>query len=121
MGHETDVTLVDFTGDCRVATPTAAAERVMPPLADLEQSVVAVARRLQGALALRAGAAPSSHIGYLYPAGGQAGSTVEVVVGGRALWGINSAYAGKIALRADLAARQSPGVGGDVDTAGDFI
>lgn len=54
VGHETDVTLVDFTSDCRVATPTAAAERVMPMLAELGQSVLAVARRLQGALAVRA-------------------------------------------------------------------
>ena len=43
---------------------------------------------------LLAGAAAASggpHIGYLYPAGGRAGTTVEVLVGGRALGRINHA------------------------------
>jgi len=39
-----------------------------------------------GAVALHA-----MHIGYLYPAGGQAGKTVEVLVGGRALWSVTDA------------------------------
>ena len=33
--------------------------------------------------------ARAMHIGYLYPAGGKAGTTVEILVGGRALWGVS--------------------------------
>lgn len=33
----------------------------------------------------------AAHIGFLYPAGGQAGKTVEILVGGSSLWGISSA------------------------------
>ena len=40
------------------------------------------------ALCLGAAALDGMHIGYLYPAGGRAGTTVEVLVGGRALWGV---------------------------------
>ena len=43
------------------------------------------------ALCFGAAALDAMHIGYLYPAGGQAGTTVEVLVGGRALWGANGA------------------------------
>ena len=39
------------------------------------------------ALCCGATALHGMHIGYLYPAGGKAGTTVEVLVGGRALWG----------------------------------
>ena len=39
------------------------------------------------ALCLAATALDAMHIGYLYPAGGRAGTTVEILVGGRALWG----------------------------------
>ena len=44
------------------------------------------------AVSLLAGATVfAAHIGYLYPAGGRAGSTVEVLVGGSGLGNINSA------------------------------
>ena len=51
------------------------------------------AKRWLTALLLAVGAAAfgGPHIGYLYPAGGRAGATVEVLVGGRALWSINQA------------------------------
>lgn len=42
------------------------------------------------ALCLGAAALHGMHIGYLYPAGGRAGTTVEILVGGRALWGAST-------------------------------
>ena len=43
------------------------------------------------ALCFGAAALDGMHIGYLYPAGGKAGTTVEVLVGGRALWRVTGA------------------------------
>ncbi len=51
VGHETDTTLVDFAGDHRAPTPTAAAERAVPVLADLRATVGALAVRLDRAAA----------------------------------------------------------------------
>ena len=51
VGHETDTTLVDYTSDRRAATPTAAAELVLPALADLQQTLLAAGRRLRAPLA----------------------------------------------------------------------
>lgn len=45
--------------------------------------------KMLSAVALCCGAVAldAMHIGYLYPAGGKTGTTVEILVGGRALWG----------------------------------
>jgi exodeoxyribonuclease VII large subunit len=46
IGHETDVTIVDFVADVRAATPSAAAELVSPDREELEVQVDAGARTL---------------------------------------------------------------------------
>ncbi|MGJ4941707.1 exodeoxyribonuclease VII large subunit [Bradyrhizobium sp. HKCCYLS1011] len=45
VGHETDVTLIDFASDKRAPTPTAAAEMAVPVRSDLIQEIESLARR----------------------------------------------------------------------------
>ena len=54
VGHETDISLCDLVADWRAATPSAAAERAVPDLAALRNSVAQRASRLRTALRRRA-------------------------------------------------------------------
>lgn len=47
VGHEIDVTIADFVADQRAATPTAAAEMVLPIRRELTDRVAVLARRLR--------------------------------------------------------------------------
>ncbi len=47
VGHEIDVTIADFVADQRAATPTAAAEMILPRRRELEERVALWSRRLR--------------------------------------------------------------------------
>ncbi|MFT0859574.1 exodeoxyribonuclease VII large subunit [Ancylobacter sp. G4_0304] len=51
VGHETDVTLIDFAADVRAPTPTAAAEMAVPVRGELIAEVQGLGARLGGAMA----------------------------------------------------------------------
>ena len=46
IGHETDITLIDYVSDLRTSTPTAAAEKAVPILIELEQTLSNTTQRL---------------------------------------------------------------------------
>lgn len=50
VGHETDVTLIDFAADVRAPTPTAAAEMAVPVRGELIAGIESLKARLTGAL-----------------------------------------------------------------------
>jgi len=54
VGHEIDFTISDFVADLRAPTPSAAAELVVRPRADLEEHVRGLSRRLNQSLERRA-------------------------------------------------------------------
>lgn len=64
VGHEVDFTIADYVADLRAATPTAAAELVVPQLTDLVAGLDAEAHRLSRA-ALRAVESADSRLSVL--------------------------------------------------------
>ena len=50
IGHETDTTIIDYVSDLRVSTPTAAAEKAVPMLTELVQSVDVISQRLENCI-----------------------------------------------------------------------
>lgn len=53
VGHEVDFSIADFVADVRAATPTAAAELVVPVLSDIVAGMDGVARRMQRGMRTR--------------------------------------------------------------------
>jgi exodeoxyribonuclease VII large subunit len=59
VGHEIDVTIADLVADFRAATPSEAAERVVPDVSELRQGLIAADAHLRNLLARRLDAARS--------------------------------------------------------------
>ena len=57
VGHEIDTTVCDLVADARAATPSAAAEMVIPTIADMRSTLAAQQRRLVGGVQRRADSA----------------------------------------------------------------
>jgi len=53
VGHEVDFSIADFVADVRAATPTAAAELVVPVLAEIVQTIDETDRRMRRGIAQR--------------------------------------------------------------------
>lgn len=53
VGHEIDITVCDLVADVRAATPSVAAERAIPALADMQDVLLSQRRRLVGAIQRR--------------------------------------------------------------------
>ncbi|MEE9194956.1 MAG: exodeoxyribonuclease VII large subunit, partial [Alphaproteobacteria bacterium] len=76
VGHETDVTLIDFAADRRAPTPTAAAEMAVPVRMDLAAQVAEYGRRLDGSM-MRMVDDAQRHLGQLWCIAGDPTRLVE--------------------------------------------
>ncbi len=86
IGHETDVTIVDFVADVRAATPSAAAEIVSPDAVELTARINGAGRSLLGEIREALAAARARAIGLgerLSPRGLQRGVEANRVLLGR--------------------------------------